>query len=625
MVATSGKENETLPLQTPPPPRNRRFGIIVGAVALLCLGILAVVGVLSGSNTSQPKSASPTALVSISATSVVSSNQPSQKICDLLIDPKDPNSLYLATAVGLKKSSDGGKSWQDVGDTLRGVAVLSVAIDSDDAQRSLYAATDGKGLFKSSDSGKSWQNLGLAGRSLVKVIARNNNLLVAANGALNGVYLSSDGGKNWIPPTAGSFPPTSNIIAIALDPNVNQYLYMTTSYAPNEKAEDWSRVKISRDGGVSWNALGDWSENTTTPDPRSTLRVLLAAPGERVFAGDGDRLYRLTPDRKSWVQVGNGLPERGVYAVASDAQRRGVVYAATNSGIYRNSDGTRWVKLTEGDGITLTGNSLGLPSSNLLINPLLLTMVSPTRASDAVYSNSLLFALNRDGKLIRYESKDFGNGQYANIITDGSVIADFSLYGGVNPAARVAAPDSTVTDTTRLYFTETGHYISGGFKNFWERNNGRNIYGLPITEEFSEFDQQQSVRRTVQYYERAKLEFLPNQPPGQEIKVALLGKESQAGKYIVPARFVATTNQLVYFDVTQHTLKGAFKIFWDSNGGLAVFGYPITEEIEEKGADGKTVLVQYFERTKFQIINATVSLAPLGVQVLQARGWLPKS
>jgi hypothetical protein len=234
----------------------------------------------------------------------------------------------------------------------------------------------------------------------------------------------------------------------------------------------------------------------------------------------------------------------------------------------------------------------------------------------------LLYALNSDGKLSRLENKEFGDGQYANI-TDGTIVADFSLYGGVNPAAALPAP--TATDPSRLYFKETGHYLTGGFKNFWEKNAGQNYYGFPITEEFSEFDLQQNVRRTVQYFERVKLEYLPNALPGQEIKVALLGKESLVGKYVVPARFTTTTPEIRFFTETQHTLKGEFRKYWENNGGLNRFGYPITEEIEEKGADGKTYLVQYYERFKFRLDNGKVLMASLGVEVLQSRGWIAKN
>lgn len=56
---------------------------------------------------------------------------------------------------------------------------------------------------------------------------------------------------------------------------------------------------------------------------------------------------------------------------------------------------------------------------------------------------------------------------------------------------------------------------------------------------------------------------------------------------------------VAFFPETQHTLRGTFKSFWEQNGGLAVFGYPISAEFQETSAEG-TFTVQYFERNRFE-------------------------
>jgi hypothetical protein len=45
-----------------------------------------------------------------------------------------------------------------------------------------------------------------------------------------------------------------------------------------------------------------------------------------------------------------------------------------------------------------------------------------------------------------------------------------------------------------------------------------------------------------------------------------------------------------------HFIGGGFWWFWLHRGGLPIFGYPLTEEIQEVLEDGKTHTVQYFER-----------------------------
>jgi subtilisin family serine protease len=83
---------------------------------------------------------------------------------------------------------------------------------------------------------------------------------------------------------------------------------------------------------------------------------------------------------------------------------------------------------------------------------------------------------------------------------------------------------------------------------------------------------------------------------------------------------VSTVDRL-YFPQTGHSLAFGFKQFWESHGGLAVFGYPISEEFSEKNPDtGQTYTVQYFERNRFEYhpelagTPLEVSLGRLGVQ-----------
>jgi len=80
-----------------------------------------------------------------------------------------------------------------------------------------------------------------------------------------------------------------------------------------------------------------------------------------------------------------------------------------------------------------------------------------------------------------------------------------------------------------------------------------------------------------------------------------------------------------YFPETGHTLRGAFRSYWERHGGLPIFGFPISEELVERGADGRAYTVQYFERHRFELHPENpppyeVLLARIGDDVLQASG-----
>lgn len=181
-----------------------------------------------------------------------------------------------------------------------------------------------------------------------------------------------------------------------------------------------------------------------------------------------------------------------------------------------------------------------------------------------------------------------------------------------------------VPSPDRLYVPETQHFMSTGFKSFWQTNGGPALFGFPLSEEFHEKDPATGEDIIVQYFERVKLEYRGSQPEGQRITLGRLGAELTESRQFAPvAPFNSNDNQ-VYFPETQHSLAYGFKQFWDANGGLAIFGFPISEEFQE---NGKTV--QYFERARFEFnpdgtdTQSKVILGQLGREALQQKGWLP--
>jgi hypothetical protein len=81
------------------------------------------------------------------------------------------------------------------------------------------------------------------------------------------------------------------------------------------------------------------------------------------------------------------------------------------------------------------------------------------------------------------------------------------------------------------------------------------------------------------------------------------------------------------FGATGHTLRGAFRAFWEANGGLDRFGYPLTEELVEPApGSGRPLVVQYFERNRFEYFPElagtpyAVQLSRLGDGALRRQG-----
>ena len=108
---------------------------------------------------------------------------------------------------------------------------------------------------------------------------------------------------------------------------------------------------------------------------------------------------------------------------------------------------------------------------------------------------------------------------------------------------------------------------------------------------------------TVQYFERAVFELHPENQAPYDVLLSLVGvfQFDQYTRRALPTPRPAPTTPIT-FKETGMTLGGKFRAYWESHGGLAQQGFPISNEFQEKSdLDGKTYTVQYFERAVFEL------------------------
>jgi hypothetical protein len=187
------------------------------------------------------------------------------------------------------------------------------------------------------------------------------------------------------------------------------------------------------------------------------------------------------------------------------------------------------------------------------------------------------------------------------------------------------APATRISAQSERCFPATGFCIDGRFRVFWERNGGLAIFGYPITAPLDEPANETSQRYLTQWFERARFELHPEHAgTPYEVQLSLLGRQVTRGREderpFQPIGPVPVTPSRQYFPQTGHSLAGAFEMFWDAHPGLAIFGYPISEEFQEQNAsDGKIYTVQYFERARFEYHPEdranVVALGLLGSQI----------
>jgi hypothetical protein len=113
------------------------------------------------------------------------------------------------------------------------------------------------------------------------------------------------------------------------------------------------------------------------------------------------------------------------------------------------------------------------------------------------------------------------------------------------------------------------------------------LLGYPITEEFTAVSTDGKSYRQ-QYFERARMEHHPENGPPNDVLLGLLGVWTTGGRTFPKSTPPTDGGLSVYFEPTGQSVR-LFKGWWEQNGGLALFGYPLSGEVQEtNAADGKS-------------------------------------
>lgn len=189
-------------------------------------------------------------------------------------------------------------------------------------------------------------------------------------------------------------------------------------------------------------------------------------------------------------------------------------------------------------------------------------------------------------------------------------------------AAPVSVAPSAPVGTGFAYFPQTGHNIGLRIKRFYDSHGGLDIFGLPLTDVITEDGIQ------VQYFERARFELHPELPAEFYVSLTLIGNYLTQGRSEPAFQWLPANpdGDHSFFPESGHAIGGVFRDFWLGRGGLATFGYPISEELTEiNPQDGNVYTVQYFQRARFELHpeNAgtpyEVMLGQIGRQFLEQR------
>ncbi len=248
-------------------------------------------------------------------------------IGSIAAEPARPDHLLIASADGVIRTTDGGRTWRKT-TGWNVVDVRSIAFDPLNP-RQVYAATQW-GPIRSSDSGATWQpaHAGLAKlytQTVVADRARSGRVLI---GAEDGVYVSTDAAQTWR--RAASSPDTT-VLRLAQSAADASLLLAGTQHRGA-----W----LSRDGGDTW----------TQTDPESAAANLYAValnPHDAAVmaVGGWETGVRLSTDAgRTWSDRTAGLPTKNIFVLAFDPDVKGRLWAsAFEEGTFYSDDlGRTW-------------------------------------------------------------------------------------------------------------------------------------------------------------------------------------------------------------------------------------------------------------------------------------------
>jgi hypothetical protein len=234
----------------------------------------------------------------------------------LALDPVDPDTVYAGLREGgVRRTTDGGRSWVDC--ALPAPGVFSLAVSAADG--AVYAGTEPSALYRSDDRGETWREL----KSLLELPSRptwsfpprpwtshvrwiapsphDANVLLAGI-ELGGLMRSADGGETWVDHRPGA---QRDVHSLAWHPRATGRAYEAggggTAWS-DDAGETWQRADEGRDRNYTWSVAVD------PDDPE--LWYVSASTGPHAAHGRGDpqaKIYRRREDR--WSALDGGLPE----------------------------------------------------------------------------------------------------------------------------------------------------------------------------------------------------------------------------------------------------------------------------------------------------------------------------
>ena len=298
-------------------------------------------------------------------------SQPTGSVGALAVAPSNPNVIYvgsgeglrrpdLSTGDGIYKSTDAGNTWQHLG--LRdGQQIANILIDPQDPNRVFvavlghpYGPNSERGVFRSTDGGETWQKILYKdddiGAADLAFDPKNPQIIYTdlwssrrppwttgnpLEGHSGGLFKSTDGGETWHPLTKGLPTNAQGLgrIGFGISPSSPNRIYALVDAAPevgglyrsDDAGESWQRVNHEqriwgRGSDFAWVRVSPENPdiiyicNTSTyrsTDAGTSFTAIKGAPGGDDYHAvwinpENPKIILLAADQGATISVNGG-------------------------------------------------------------------------------------------------------------------------------------------------------------------------------------------------------------------------------------------------------------------------------------------------------------------------------
>ncbi len=286
-------------------------------------------------------------------------DQPTGSIGDIVVAPSNPDVIYVGSGEGLQrpdlsvgdgiyKSTDGGKSWKNIG-LSDAQQIGGLAIDPANENRVFvaalghpYGANEERGVYRTLDGGKKWERVLYKDENTGAIqvtIDPNNSQIIFADlwacrqgpwengvwdGSESGLFKSIDGGTTWKKITQGLPTPAQGLgrIGFCIAPSDSKIMYATVDagreggiYKSDDAGESWKRIQTDN---RYWGRGSDFAEIKVDPKNADIVYSANVVTWKSIDGGNTWNAFRGAPGGDDYHRIWINPNNTDIILIASD-------------------------------------------------------------------------------------------------------------------------------------------------------------------------------------------------------------------------------------------------------------------------------------------------------------------